>query len=92
MRGALPLVLFWLFLGLIWVANTSVPLRRPVTAKSFMEAALAKHFPSLYFSWFSQRKCFMIPVAYEQKIYNMLINNQFQVASHGWGCLCFVCP
>lgn len=22
----------------------------------------------------------------------MLINDQFQVASHGWSCLCLICP
>lgn len=30
--------------------------------------------------------------AYEQKIYTMLINYQFQVASHGCGCLWLICP
>ena len=30
--------------------------------------------------------------AYEQKSYTVLINYQFQVASHGWGCLWLICP
>lgn len=57
-----------------------------------MEAALAKNFPSLYFSWLSQRISFLISVPYKQKVYNMLVDYQLQVASLGWGCLCLICP
>lgn len=64
MTRALPLDLFWSFIGLIWVTHILVLLRRLIRAKSVMEVAPAKNFPSLYFSWLSQRKHFMISVAY----------------------------